>query len=135
MELTASYLRDQAIQIEHALTEMGMTSVDCEIRLNYSVYTEANVSLKFYALDEYQSRGFSAVTIADLPEALTEAWTYVRGLKSAADLRKYAFMKRFSDVIAEARELDLPVDWVSPLEESMRKLSENILEDHSGESA
>lgn len=131
MELTATYLRDQALQLEHALTELGMTSVDAEIALNYSAYTEARIKICFYALGDFQSEGFSAKTIADLPEALTEAWTYVRGLKSAEALRKRQFMKRFSDVIAEARELELPVDWVSPLEESMQRLSTNILEDHS----
>lgn len=131
MELTATYLRDQALQLEHALIELGMTSADVDIALNYSAYAEARISLRFYALGDYHSEGFSAATIADLPEALTEAWTYVRGLKSAEALRKRQFMKRFSDVIAEARELELPVDWVSPLEESMQRLSTNILEDHS----
>lgn len=132
MQLTAEYLRDQAIQLEHALSNRGMTSPDVEIRLNWTAYTEARIVMSYHAQSSYKLQTFSAETIADLPAALDAAWTHVRDLPSAEELRRRDFLKSLSDLIAEGSELGLPVDFLNPLEESMRKLSENILEHRTG---
>lgn len=128
MELTVQYLRDQAIQMEHTLSHKGMDSPDCEVIVNYSTYTAVLIKIYFNAQGEGELEYFKAEEIKDVPNALSAAWAYIRDLKSAEELRRQAFMKKFGNMLDEAREIGLDVDFLNPLEEAMKKLSTNILE-------
>lgn len=54
--------------------------------------------------------------------------TRLRNLKTPTELRQEKFLHRLGRLIDEGRELDLSVDFLNPLEETMKKLSTNILE-------
>jgi len=121
-----------AADLEVQLREKGMRSPDVEVVLNYSDFSPVRVKMNFFADQEFITEHWNARDPSTLETIFLEVETYIDNLKSASQFRKEAFLQRFSDVIAEARELDLPIDFINPLEESMRSLSENIIEDNRG---
>jgi len=121
-----------AADLEVQLREKGMRSPDVEVVLNYSGFSPVSVKMGFFADQEFITECWNACDSAALETLFLEIEEYIKNLKSASQFRKEAFLQRFSDVIAEARELDLPIDFINPLEESMRSLSENIIEDNRG---
>jgi len=116
---------------ENLLREKGMLNPDVEVILNYTANTPVKVRVSFYAEIDLISTSFNLKQEKTIEDLLHEVHQYIASLSSIEQIKKEKFLQRFSDVIAEARELDLPIDFINPLEESMRSLSENILEDKS----
>lgn len=128
MFFTIDYLVEQAQAMENTLREKGMTSPDVEITLNYTDSRPFRVGAR-WSLNHIFQHIEQPYEILSPEETLAHAWSQIRQLKTAEEERKRQFLKSFGNLLDEARELDLDVEFINPLEESMRKLSENILED------
>ena len=86
--------------------------------------------------DDYTSRkSFTVFTEGNetLNEQLVRLHKQVATIKPVAEQRRLDFVEKFGRMIDEAREVGMEVDFINPLTEMMKKLSENALENKSGE--
>jgi len=72
-------------------------------------------------------------TASEIAIALNRVWSYWANIKPVKELEREDFMKRLGQLIDEARRIDIPLDFVNPLTEAMKSLSENALEHHRTE--
>jgi hypothetical protein len=63
----------------------------------------------------------------DVEAALKEAHAIINDLPSAADAKIHHFMGQLGKVIDAGNELGIDVDFLNPLNETMKRLSENAL--------
>lgn len=134
---TLQSLVNELTAMEHALNNLGFQAADSDLVLHWSHGSPLRLSLNYVCNGEAQAWSLHGEDETD--EALTglleEAWKYIRGLKTPEQRARELFLHEFGRTLDKARDLGFGVEFLNPLEESMRKLSENILEDHSGESA
>lgn len=60
-------------------------------------------------------------------QAFNKAWKFTDKLPDPDDQRRQAFMRELGRVIDRGREIGIEVDYLNPLEQAMRQLSENII--------
>lgn len=132
---TLQSLVSELTSMEHALTELGYLNADADLNLHWSHVNPLRITLEYRCNDEPRSWYLNATAETDeaLTELLAAAWEHIRQLKSPEQLARELFLHEFGRTLDKARDLGFGVEFLNPLEESMRKLSENILEDHSGE--
>lgn len=134
---TFQSLVTELTSMELAITELGYQAADCDLNLHWTHGSPLRLSINYVCNGEAQawSRHGEEETDEALTGLLEEAWKYIGGLKTPEQRARELFLREFGRTLDKARDLGFGVEFLNPLEESMRKLSENILEDHSGESA
>jgi hypothetical protein len=115
--------------IEHILTGLGYAAVDTDLNVHWTTGTPLRLRVEYLAGSEYLSEIFDAPeeTDAALSAILEAAEAWAKNLPTPEERARHAFLLEFGRTIDKARDLGLPVEFLNPLEESMRKLSENIL--------
>lgn len=63
----------------------------------------------------------------DIQQAIDDAFALVRGLPSPEEAKRDLFMRSLAKVIDLGRENGIEVDFLNPLTETMKRLSENAL--------
>jgi len=71
----------------------------------------------------------------DVEAALKEAHAIIRDLPSAADTKLHHFMSQLGKVIDAGNELGIAVDFMNPLTETMKRISENVITFRHSEAA
>lgn len=134
---TLQSLVTELTSMELAITELGYQAADSDLNLHWTHGSPLHLSLYYVCNGEAQAWSLNAEEETDeaLTALLEEAWKYISGLKTPEQRARELFLHEFGRTLDKARDLGFGVEFLNPLEESMRKLSENILEDHSGESA
>lgn len=126
---TLQSIVSELTSMEHALTERGYLNADADLNLHWSHGSPLRLSLDYWANGESSHWNETRRTETDeaLSELIAAAWEHIRELRSPEELEREAFLLEFGRTLDKARDLGLPVEFLNPLEESMRKLSENIL--------
>ena len=62
-----------------------------------------------------------------LDEAVTKAVARIAELPSSKDENTYAFMRDLGKLIDDGRKIGIEIEYLNPLVESMKRLSENII--------
>jgi hypothetical protein len=68
-------------------------------------------------------------------EAIAEALSFINALPDAKTARLHDFMGQLGKVIDAGRDLGIDVDYLNPLTDTMKRLSENILTHQPAEAA
>lgn len=63
----------------------------------------------------------------DIGQAITDAFALIEGLPSPEEAKRQQFMASLAKVIDLGRENGIEVDFLNPLTETMKRLSENAL--------
>lgn len=63
----------------------------------------------------------------DLNQAITDAFAFVANLPTAEEAKRQQFMTSLAKVIDLGRENGIEVDFLNPLAETMKRLSENAI--------
>lgn len=115
--------------IEHTLTGLGYNYPAADLSVHWTDSIPLRLRVAYKAGTEYLSEVFDAREETDeaLGKLLEAAEAWAKNLPSPEDRAKEAFLLEFGRTIDKARDLGFSVDFINPLEESMRKLSENIL--------
>lgn len=115
--------------LEHILIAKGYNGVDADLNLHWTHGTPIHLRVEYHAGTEYLSETFDRdrETDEDLEAAFVAAEAWAKNMPTPEERAKHAFLLEFGRTIDKARDLGLSVDFINPLEESMRKLSENIL--------
>lgn len=135
MSLTIQYLISELTSMEHALCENGYINADTDLYVHYGDYAVTKIKICYSAPSgdtQYKSFQSDKESNEVYAELLEQAWTFIKGLPSPEEAARRDFLAKLGRLIDQGRELGLETDFLNPLEASMRKLSENILEHKPG---
>jgi len=105
-----------------ALTARDFTLPEAEVWVKAGGAFFGNVS--YYANGEYQQKFLYSYDLQELLETMSN---YIHNLPSPDQVRKEKFLQSLSDLIAKGQDIGLEVNYINPLLETMKRLSENIL--------
>lgn len=112
---------------------LGKGKVQPEARCSMASNTETFVTVSWVkrnAIQKYDRdhRSFRADVIG---LQLAEAESFIAALPDLATERMAEFTERLASVIEMGHEIGVDAEFVNPLIEAMKRLSENAIEDHS----
>lgn len=84
------------------------------------------VFIRWGRYDEHDYRS-EVIRDTDIGQAITDAFALVDGLPSPDEAKRQHFMASLAKVIDLGRENGIEVDFLNPLTETMKRLSENAL--------
>lgn len=96
--------------------------------LTFSAGTEAKLQMWYYPVEDGELEYF-VCRGEDVWSLFAEAAQYISGLPCVADLQAADLRASLATTIEKARKYDMPLDFINPLTASMKRLSENALED------
>jgi hypothetical protein len=131
MNITEAQARVDALA--KRLQEKGVKNARAEIEIHSHV--QPNV---FLWGDEIDGKGGSLKGFyrVESPDAGFErAYEFIDALPSAEEIAQRAFMRQLGELIDKGRDLGIDLDFINPLSETMRRLSENVITDRSKEDA
>jgi hypothetical protein len=109
--------------------------IDPEVSLSVSTKdwrkTCIEVSFKVRDDSQYTYKSFYGDDAALISDSLTEAHTYVDGLKSKAELEHEEFMAMLGRVMDRAKDMGMDEHFINPLTDMMKRLASNALEHHA----
>ena len=89
------------------------------------------VSFKVRDDSQYTYKSFYGDDAALISDSLTEAHTYVDGLKSKTELEHEEFMLMLGRVMDRAKDMGMDEHFINPLTDMMKRLASNALEHHA----
>ena len=125
--MTVKEIHDKCVAVERRLSDLGYVTPECHFAVHY---LNADVSLWInYKAGPNACRHaevFYANLGAPLPFEALDA--FIDDLPPTAELARRDVVASLGKLIDQAREADIPVEFLNPLEASMKALSENVLE-------
>ena len=101
------------------------------VDLTFSHGAEAKLQMWYYPVEGSESR-YYYLRGEDISALYAEAAQYISALPCVADLQAEDLRESLATTIEKARKYDMPLDFINPLTASMKRLSENALEDKRG---
>lgn len=111
----------------------AMLSAKGKVRPVANLQIEANASvslhLNWMKADSSREwdRNYEVFVGANADEAIGKAISFINSLPDAKTARLHEFLGQLGRVIDSGRSLGIEVDYLNPLTETMKRLSENIL--------
>lgn len=104
-------------------------------RINLHIESDSRPNVQIYytdAMDERQYETFFPDTLHDDNDPMTvisDAWHWINyKLQNKHDARRIAFLQQAAKMLDTARELGFDTGMTAPLEELVKRLSENVIE-------
>jgi hypothetical protein len=131
MNITEAQARVDALA--KRLQEKGVKNARVEIEIRSHV--QPNVFLWGDGVDGKGGslKGFYHVESPDA--GFKRASEFIDALPSAEEVAQRAFLRQLGELIDKGRDLGIDLDFINPLSETMRRLSENVITDRSREPA
>lgn len=130
LDLSAHRMHVAIKALQHRLKSREF--IDPEITLSVSTkdWRTTNIDISFKVRDDsaYTYKSFYGDDPANIEAMLTEAHTYVDGLKSKAELEHEEFMAMLGRVMDRAKDMGLDEHFINPLTDMMKRLASNALE-------
>lgn len=129
--MTPSDIYKNCLAIEALMTSRGFLRPEVAFFVNFFGGKPYSLKIEMRTTQDYNS------AISDYPDVQSEeeifklfehARNWVAKQKTPKEIRQDQFLASLGRVIDEGNALGLDVEFMNPLVESMRKLSENVLE-------
>jgi hypothetical protein len=131
MMMTPSEIHAECLSVEQLMTSRGFHRPEVAFFINFFAGKDFSLKVEMRTSESWESSIsiFPDVqTEGEIPHLFEKAREWVAAQKPPKELRKEQFIASLGRVIDEGNALGLEVDFMNPLVESMRKLSENVLE-------
>lgn len=106
--------------------------IDPEVTLSVSTkdWRTTNLDISFKVRDDstYTYKSFYGEDPERIGEMVTEAHTYIEGLKSKAEMEHEEFMLMLGRVMDRAKDMGMDEHFINPLTAMMTKLATNAIE-------
>lgn len=133
LDLSAHRMHVAIKALQHRLKSREF--IDPEVTLSVSTkdWRITNIDVSFKVRDDsaYTNKSFYGDDPANIEALLTEAHTYVDGLKSKAELEHEEFMAMLGRVMDRAKDMGMDEHFINPLTDMMKRLASNALEHHA----
>jgi hypothetical protein len=129
--MTPTEIYDECLAIEALMTSRGFMRPEVAFFVNFFAGRPFSMKVEMRTAESYDSAisTYPDVQFEDeLPYLFTQAREWVAAQKDPKTLRREQFIANLGRVIDEGNILGLEVEFMNPLVESMRKLSENVIE-------
>jgi hypothetical protein len=111
----------------------AMLSAKGKVKPEVSFFMEANAGLsinmnwkKPYSRNDWESE-YKHFSGKDFAEALAGAVAFINELPSAEQAKLHNFMGKLGHIIDAAKDDGIEVDYLNPLLDTMKRLSENVI--------
>jgi hypothetical protein len=131
MTLSPTQIYNECLAIEALITSRGFLRPEVAFFVNFFGGKPYSLQVQMRTNETYDSMiSFypDAQTEDQIPDLFTKAREWVAAQKDPKTLRREQFIANLGRVIDEGNILGLEVEFMNPLVESMRKLSENVIE-------
>jgi hypothetical protein len=132
MNITEAQARVDALA--KRLQEKGVKNAQVDLDIRSGAAMPA-LWLKGDDLPGQSISGLRRIRGDTLPEMFAAADAWIDALPSAEEIAQRAFMRQLGELIDKGRDLGIALDFINPLSETMRRLSENVITDRSKEAA
>lgn len=129
--MTPSEIHTECLAIEALMTSRGFHRPEVAFLVNFFAGRPFSMKVEMRTTESYDSAisTFPDVTTEDeIPSMFVKAREWVAAQKDPKTLRREQFIAHLGRVIDEGNTLGLDVEFMNPLVESMRRLSENVIE-------
>lgn len=120
-----------AIQsIQHRLKSREFIDPEVTISVSTKDWRTTSLEVTYKVRDDsnYTYKTFYGDDAVKVDGLLTEAHTYIDGLKSKAEIEHEEFMAMLGRVMDRAKDLGMDEDFINPLTSMMKKLASNAIE-------
>lgn len=131
--MTPSDIHTECLAIEALMTSRGFHRPEVAFFVNFFAGRPFCLKVEMRTTEDYNSAVTyypDVKTQEEIPALFEEARKWVAAQKDPKTLRREQFIANLGRVIDEGNTLGLDVEFMNPLVESMRRLSENVLEYH-----
>lgn len=127
--MDSTLIQKRVDELSNAMVAKGMSRPRAE--LDFGSHEEPNAYLAWTVIGEYGSEARKSEFIYgdDLPDIFRKASAFISEQPSAEEAKMNAFMKALGGVIDLGNRNGIEVDFLNPLVETMKRLSENALTD------
>ncbi len=113
------------------ISDLGFKRPEVSAFINFDAGEDFSVTVSMRVGDDWNSSVSQYFHGADFAELLSQARTWVYAQKTPEEIRKEKFIAQLGRVIDEGKEIGFEVEFMNPLIETMKRLSENVLELHA----
>lgn len=129
--MTPTEIYNECLKIEALMTSRGFLRPEVAFFVNFFGGKPYCLKAEMRTTESYDSAisTFPDVgSVDEIPDLFAKAREWVAAQKDPKTLRREKFIANLGRVIDEGNTLGFEVEFMNPLVESMRKLSENVLE-------
>lgn len=109
------------------LSVKGKSRPDAYIALNSNAGAHLTLRwVKTSKADDWDSK-YQSFTSKPIAELVADAFKFIQGLPDAETARLHDFMGQLGNLIDVGKDLGIQVDYLNPLTETMKRLSENVI--------
>lgn len=128
MTMTIAEIQSRVDAMPAKLLAKGIAQPSVDFRLNANMAPEVYTYWYDEVKDAYGSKYRGHTVKGKTPaEAIAAAEAWIASLPSAEEAKLQTFMTALGDVIDLGRKNNIEVGFVSPLVETMKRLSENVI--------
>lgn len=131
MTISPSEIYTECLAIEQLMTSRGFMRPEVAFFVNFFGGKPYSLKVEMRTNESYESAISTYPDVQsedEIPALFEKARLWVSEQKDPKTLRREQFIASLGRVIDEGNSLGLEVEFMNPLVDSMRKLSENILE-------
>ena len=115
------------------LSAKGKVNPEVDVRIEANAGLHIGMRWKKYGAVSDWDRDYSVFNGRDFAECLRKAQAHIAAMPSAEQARLQSFMSKLGNLIDVGRDEGIAVDFLNPLLETMKRLSENVITYQPGE--
>lgn len=117
-------IQEKMDDLSRAMLAKGLRNPSPQVHIEAHVAPCILLRWGEYGQPDYR---FEVLRDPDIAQVITDAFDLIDGLPSAEEAKRQQFMSSLAKVIDLGRENGIEVDFINPLTETMKRLSENAL--------
>lgn len=117
-------IQERMNDLSRAMLAKGLRNPDATMLIEAHVAPRAFMRWGVYGEPDYRAE---VIRDPNIGQAITDAFALIASLPSAEEAKRQQFMTSLAKVIDMGRENGIEVDFLNPLTETMKRLSENAL--------
>lgn len=126
-----SLILSQCQSLAAVISDLGFNRPEVSAFINFYAGENFSVTVSMRVAHDWNSLVSQSFHGEDFAELLNQARVWVYAQKTPEEIRKEKFIAQLGRVIDEGKEIGFDVDFMNPLVETMKRLSENVLELHA----
>ncbi len=129
--MTPSQIYAQCQALEKLITSRGFLRPEVAFFVNFFSGRPFSLKVELRITESYESALTfypDVQTEDEIPSLFETARVWISEQKNPETIRREQFIAALGRVIDQGKAINMPVDFMNPLVESMKRLSENVLE-------
>lgn len=122
--MDSAAIQEKMDDLSRAMLAKGLRNPSPQVHIEAHIAPLVLLRWGEYGQPDYR---FELIRDPDIGQAISDAFTLIENLPSAEEAKRQQFMTSLAKVIDLGRENGIEVDFINPLTETMKRLSENAI--------